>query len=81
MFAIQTFLASLVCLSVFVVGGILLVFEKVFGFFVYVFRFCPWWVVKFLGEISFSFKGFFFQFFLYGPQVDPSSSLSFVICL
>ena len=36
MFAIQTFLPSLVRLSVFVVGGILLVFEKVFGFFVYV---------------------------------------------
>ena len=30
-------------------------------------KFCPWWVVIFSGEISFSFHGVFFN----GPQVDP----------
>ena len=66
MFATRTFFASLVRLSVFVVGVVLLVSVKVFGFLVHFSRFCPWWVVKSPREISFPFRGFLF----YGPQVD-----------
>ena len=64
-------------MSVFVVGGVLLVYTMAFGgFWVTFLRFCPWWVIESSGEISFSFRGFFFFIFLlYGPQVDPSSSL------
>ena len=42
-FAAQAFFTSLVCLSVFVVGSVVLVYAKVFGFLVYVsfLRFVP----------------------------------------
>ena len=67
MFVTQTFFASLVRLSVFVVGGIVLVSAKVFGFLVYVLL-----VLSLVGcKIS---KGDFFSLsrvFFYGPQVDP----------
>ena len=51
--------------------------RRFLGFWFTFFRFFPWWVVKSLGEISFSFQGFFF-FNFYGPQVDFFFSLLFL---
>ena len=53
---ISTFFLSLVCFSVFVVGGILLGSEKVFG--LRFPRFCHWWDVKPLRGFLSSFEGF-----------------------
>ena len=44
--------------------------DSFWGFWFVFLRFCPWWVVESSGEISFSFRGLFFLFLLYGPQVD-----------
>ena len=51
--------------------------RRFLGFWFTFFRFCPWWIVKYPGEISFFLSRvfFFFLFSLYGPQVDPCLSV------
>ena len=77
---LKPFFASLVRLSVFVVGGVLLVSGNVFGLhslgFVPV---CPWWVVKSPREISFSFNiAFVGGVLLVSAKVFGLRSLGFV---
>ena len=70
MFASQTFFLSLVCFSVFVVGGVLLGFAKVFSS-----RFPQFyhqWDVKPPGGISFNLRGFHFLIRLMDLELTPS---------
>ena len=64
MFTAQTFFASLVFLSVFVVGGVLLVSSKVFRFLAYVLLgFVPSGLLNLRGGFLFPFEGFFTLYF------------------
>ena len=76
---------SVVCLSVSVVGGVLLVFMTVFG--LLSLGFIPGGSSNSQGRFLFSFKGsflfffFFLKFLLHRPQVDPFFYSIFFICL
>ena len=86
LFATQTFFASLVCLLVSMVGGVLLVFLKVFV--LHSLGFILSGSSSFQGRFPFPFEGFFFlsspiffYFFFTGLKLTPSSTFYFYFSL